>query len=103
MSGDSWNSPGNGQTLPTTLSAEMLGRDCFTMDVDPVYCEIVIRRLERFRSTGKTGWQNSNPFAVEVAEDRELSSLVGPGQETQLSEMPEERGHEAPPQALLFK
>ena len=87
----------------TLLSAEMLGRDCFTMDIDPVYCEIVVRRLERFRSTRKTGWQNSNPFAVEIAEDRDLSALVSPGQETQLSAVPEERADKGAPQALLFK
>ena len=46
----------------TLLAAERLGRRCFTMDIDPVFCEIAIRRLEHFRSTGKTGWQNANPF-----------------------------------------
>lgn len=46
----------------TLLSAERLQRRCFTMDIDPIYCEIAIRRLERFRATGKTGWQNSHPF-----------------------------------------
>ena len=87
----------------TLVAAEKLKRRCFTMDIDPVYCEIVVRRLERFRSTGKTGWQNSNPFAVEIAEDRDLFALVSSGQETQLSEMPEERADKVPPQALLFK
>jgi site-specific DNA-methyltransferase (adenine-specific) len=60
----------------TLLSAEMLGRRCYTMDVEPVFCEITIRRLERFRATGKTGWQNSNPFATEIEEDSELRRLV---------------------------
>jgi site-specific DNA-methyltransferase (adenine-specific) len=50
----------------TLLAAEMNGRRCFTMDTDPVYCEIAIRRLERFRKTGKTGWQNGNPFEEEM-------------------------------------
>lgn len=53
----------------TLLSAEMLNRRCYTMDIDPVYCEIAIRRLERFRSMGSTGWQNSNPFEREMATD----------------------------------
>ena len=61
----------------TLISAEMLGRRCLTMDIDPVYCEIAIRRLELFRATGRTGWQNSNPFAVEIMEDDELKRLVG--------------------------
>ncbi len=61
----------------TLLAAEMLGRKCYTMDSDPVYCEIAIRRLERFRQTGKKGWQNSNPFEKELLEDDELQALAG--------------------------
>jgi site-specific DNA-methyltransferase (adenine-specific) len=61
----------------TLLSAEMLGRRCFTMDIDPVYCEIAMRRLELFRKSGRTGWQNSNPFAAEIMGDDELKRLVG--------------------------
>lgn len=47
----------------TLIAAERLKRRCFTMDNDPVFCEITIRRLEHHRSTGKTGWQNGNAFA----------------------------------------
>ncbi|MBO0798371.1 MAG: site-specific DNA-methyltransferase, partial [Blastocatellia bacterium] len=50
----------------TLLAAEKKGRRCLTMDIDPVFCEITIRRLENFRQTGRTGWQNSNPFAGEL-------------------------------------
>ncbi len=46
----------------TLLAAEMLGRTAFTCDIDPVFAEIAIRRLERYRMTGKTGWQWRNPF-----------------------------------------
>jgi site-specific DNA-methyltransferase (adenine-specific) len=46
----------------TLLSAEYLDRKCLTMDIDPVFCEITIRRLEHFRLTGRLGWQNSHPF-----------------------------------------
>ena len=46
----------------TLLASETLNRRCFTADIDPVYAEITIRRLERFRQTGLTGWQNSSPF-----------------------------------------
>jgi site-specific DNA-methyltransferase (adenine-specific) len=60
----------------TLLAAEILGRNCHTMDLDPVFCEIVIRRLENFRATGRTGWQNSNPFAVEIAADEKLQAFV---------------------------
>lgn len=50
----------------TLLAAEMTGRTCFTMELDPIFCEITIRRLEHFRRTGRPGWQNSNPFAPEL-------------------------------------
>ena len=46
----------------TLIASELSGRRCFTTDIDPIYCEISIRRLERMRRTGKTGWQNSHPF-----------------------------------------
>lgn len=46
----------------TLLASEMLGRRCYAMEIDPVFAELSIRRLERFRQTGKTGWQWNNPF-----------------------------------------
>lgn len=46
----------------TLLACERLGRVCLTSDIDPVFCEIVIRRLEHFRATGGLGWQNGNAF-----------------------------------------
>lgn len=49
----------------TLLACERLGRRCYTADIDPVYCEIAIRRLERYRQFGRTGWQNSHPFEDE--------------------------------------
>ncbi len=52
----------------TLLAAEMLGRVCYTLEIDPIFCEITIRRLEHFRRTGRTGWQNSNPFAHELGQ-----------------------------------
>ncbi|RPJ09431.1 MAG: site-specific DNA-methyltransferase [Spirochaetaceae bacterium] len=50
----------------TLLACERTGRKCATADLDPLFCEISIRRLLHFRSSGKTGWQNSNPFAAEL-------------------------------------
>lgn len=50
----------------TLLASEILGRRCFTADIDPIYAEITIRRLERFRATGRAGWQNGHPFEKEV-------------------------------------
>ena len=50
----------------TLLASEKLARRCFTTDIDPIYCEISIRRLEHFRKTGKLGWQNSHPCEKEI-------------------------------------
>jgi site-specific DNA-methyltransferase (adenine-specific) len=50
----------------TLIAAEKLGRRCITVDIDPIYAEICIRRLERFRKTGREGWQNGNPFELDL-------------------------------------
>ncbi|MFH1195924.1 MAG: site-specific DNA-methyltransferase [bacterium] len=60
----------------TLIACERLNRKCFTIDIDPIYCEIAIRRLERFRQTAKLGWQNSNPFADEIMNDTDLKSYL---------------------------
>lgn len=46
----------------TLIAAEGLERRCCTADVDPLFAELAIRRLEHYRSSGKTGWQWRNPF-----------------------------------------
>ena len=46
----------------TLIAGERLKRKVYTFDIDPVFAEITIRRLEHFRTTGKTGWQWQNPF-----------------------------------------
>lgn len=46
----------------TLLACEILGRRCFTCDIDPVFVEITIRRLEHYRQKGRTGWQFNTPF-----------------------------------------
>jgi site-specific DNA-methyltransferase (adenine-specific) len=46
----------------TLIVGEMHNRKVFTFDIDPIFAEISIRRLENFRKTGKTGWQFANPF-----------------------------------------
>lgn len=60
----------------TLLAAELLNRKGYTLDCNPVYCEIAIRRLERYRQTGKLGWQNGNPFEREFRNDSELQQLL---------------------------
>lgn len=60
--------PGNlvidffGHSGATLLACERLGRRCCTMDTDPIYCEIMIRRLELYRAQGLLGWQNGSAF-----------------------------------------
>jgi len=66
-----------GHSGSTLIASEMLNRKCYTIDIDPVYCEIAIRRIERFRRIGKTGWQNSNPFEEELISDHHLQNLLG--------------------------
>jgi site-specific DNA-methyltransferase (adenine-specific) len=51
----------------TLLVGEILRRKVYTFDIDPVFAELTIRRLEHFRKTGKTGFQVANPFP-EVAD-----------------------------------
>lgn len=51
-----------GHSGTTLVAGESLGRRVYTFDIDPVFAEIMIRRLERLRRTGKTGWQWMNPF-----------------------------------------
>jgi site-specific DNA-methyltransferase (adenine-specific) len=55
-----------GHSGTTLIACELNNRRCFTIDIDPVYCEIIIRRLERLRKTGQLGWQNSHPFEQEL-------------------------------------
>ncbi len=55
-----------GHAGTTLLACQRLGRHCWTADIDPVYCEICIRRLEHFRSTGQVGWQNGHAFEREL-------------------------------------
>jgi site-specific DNA-methyltransferase (adenine-specific) len=53
----------------TLIAGERLKRKVYIFDLDPVFAEITIRRLERFRKTGKTGWQWNNPFPELSTED----------------------------------
>lgn len=46
----------------TLIAGERLKRKVYTFDIDPVFAEITIRRLERLRKVGKTGWQWQSPF-----------------------------------------
>lgn len=61
----------------TLLACELSGRNCLAGDIDPVFCEIAIRRLERYRMTRHLGWQNGHPFVQEGRQDPALAALLG--------------------------
>jgi len=87
----------------TLLAAEKMKRCCFTTDIDPIFAEITIRRLERFRKTGKTGWQSKNPFPeVSIlleAEDKQQQNHTRPkkaSQQTLVDALTTEKRNEEP-------
>ncbi len=62
----------------TLLACEKLKRRCFTSDIDPIFAEISIRRLEHYRKTGRTGWQFKSPFPeVDIKWDTEKGNSIG--------------------------
>jgi DNA modification methylase len=75
----------------TLIAAEKLNRRCFTADIDPVYCEITIRRLENFRNNNKTGWQNSNPFADEIINNKKIMNCLKKNYNLDLSSIKSEK------------
>lgn len=72
----------------TLLASELLKRKCYTVDVDPVFAEITIRRLENFRATGRTGWQNGNPFEAEVGQHKIQESWLNDGRPAEEDHVP---------------
>jgi site-specific DNA-methyltransferase (adenine-specific) len=46
----------------TLIACEKNNRKCYTLDIDPIFCEISIKRLENFRNNNKEGFQMKNPF-----------------------------------------
>jgi hypothetical protein len=53
-----------------------------------VFCEITIRRLERYRRTGKLGWQNGHAFEHEIPELPDASDGSGTARSRVLSSQP---------------
>ncbi len=73
----------------TLLASEIKKRRCFTIDIDPVYCEISIRRLELFRQKGRLGWQNGHPFEMELPDrNSEQPQLPNNGQKQEVFQQP---------------
>lgn len=65
-----------GHSGATLIAAAKHGRKCFSCDIDPVFAEIMIRRLERYYKIGATGWQNSNPFERNLGEEPEAEQVI---------------------------
>ncbi len=59
----------------TLLAGERENRRVVTFDIDPIFAEITIRRLEHYRARGKTGWQWHNPFA-EMERSRDTAATA---------------------------
>jgi len=69
----------------TLIVGEMANRRVFTCDVDPIFAELSIRRIENLRRNGDAGFQFENPFPEisdfiverkELEEEREPGALV---------------------------
>ena len=45
-----------GHSGSTLLQSEISNRRCYTIDIDPIYCKIMVARLLHYRRTGDTGW-----------------------------------------------
>ncbi len=60
----------------TLLACEKNNRICYTSDLDPIFCEITLRRLENYRNTGKVGFQNSNPFLYDILENKTITNYL---------------------------
>lgn len=53
----------------TLIVGEMTNRRVFTCDIDPIFAELTIRRIENLRRNGEAGFQFENPFP-------EISDLI---------------------------
>ena len=58
----------------TLIVGEQANRKVYTFDIDPIFAELTIRRLEYFRKYGRTGWQWHNPFPELEGEKEEYES-----------------------------
>ena len=52
----------NGEPGSTLIAAEQTGRKCFTMELDALYCDVIVRRFEEI-----TGKQAVRPVRDEAA------------------------------------
>ena len=72
----------------TLLASELTDRKCYTVDIDPIFAEITIRRLENFRATGRMGWQNGNPFEEELEQHEIAGTQFNDDAQTEIEYAP---------------
>ena len=70
---------GSGSTL---IAAEKTGRSSYVIEVDPVYSDVIIRRLEAY--TGKTARLDGQGLSFEEAENTRVVPLEGVDQQHQI-------------------
>jgi DNA modification methylase len=54
----------------TVIACERLGRRCFGLELDPGYCDVIVKRFENFTGTKAqriTGGQDSESTPAEAA------------------------------------
>lgn len=72
----------------TLIVGEMNKRKVYTFDIDPIFAELTIRRLENFRKSGEAGFQYCNPFPeirdFIVEQKQEIEELQQPLAQTTL-------------------
>ena len=68
----------------TLIAGDIHKRRVFTFDLDPLFAELTIRRLEYFRRTGKTGFQYGNPFSeISFSGTNDLADTAKHGVQTE--------------------
>lgn len=43
----------------TTIACEQLGRQCYSVEIDPVYCDVVVQRWQGFAGKRAEGWRGN--------------------------------------------
>ena len=69
-----------GHSGSTLIQAELSKRKCYTMDINPNYCKIMVIRLLHYRNTGEMGWGRLKVLkdGKILVKDEELLSAVVP-------------------------
>lgn len=69
---------GSGSTL---IASEMNGRTCYTMELDPRYCDVIRKRYAKYIEA-EADWQGATPVIGQVAVTPETEAPAQPPQES---------------------